>query len=147
MGKPLSQNLRRQDKAIHRIRSFLLHLVMLLRSVIRGKDANAPNAENLRMTYQALPKELHIKDSPIAGQGLFAKEDIDAMMYLGISHVVVDEDIMRTPLGGFVNHSEEPNCVKWYEDQGWGRIYYMKTIKEIKKGEELFLKYTFYKVG
>ena len=35
------------------------------------------------MTYQALPKELHIKDSPIAGQGLFAKEDIDAMMYLG----------------------------------------------------------------
>ena len=54
---------------------------------------------------------------------------------------------MRTPLGGFVNHSEDPNCVKWYEDQGWGRIYYMKTIKPIKKGEELFLKYTFYKVG
>ena len=98
------------------------------------------------MTYQALPKELHIKNSPIAGQGLFAKEDIDAMMYLGVSHVVVDEEIMRTPLGGFVNHSEKPNCVKWYEDQGWGRIYYMKTIKEIKKGEELFLKYTFYKV-
>ena len=141
------QNLTRQDRVIHRIQSFLLHPVMLLRSVIKGKDANAPNAENLRMTYQALPKELHIKDSPIAGQGLFAKEDIDAMMYLGVSHVVVDEDIMRTPLGGFVNHSEEPNCVKWYEDQGWGRIYYMKTIKEIKKGEELFLKYTFYKVG
>ena len=39
------------------------------------------------MTYQALPKELHIKDSPIAGQGLFAKEDIDAMIYLGVSHV------------------------------------------------------------
>ena len=147
MGNTLFQNLRRQDRAIHRIQSFLLHLVMLLRSVIKGKDANAPNAENLRMTYQALPKELHIKDSPIAGQGLFAKEDIDAMMYLGVSHVVVDEEIMRTPLGGFVNHSEEPNCVKWYEDQGWGRIYYMKTIKEIKKGEELFLKYTFYKVG
>ena len=99
------------------------------------------------MTYQALPKELHIKDSSIAGQGLFAREDIDAMMYLGVSHVVVDEEIMRTPLGGFVNHSEDPNCVKWYEDQGWGRIYYMKTIKPIKKGEELFLKYTFYKVG
>ena len=99
------------------------------------------------MTYQALPNELHIKDSPIAGQGIFAKEDIDAMMYLGISHVVVDNEIMRTPLGGFVNHSEDPNCVKWYEDQGWGRIYYMKTIKPIKKGEELFLKYTFYKVG
>ena len=44
--------------------------------------------------YRALPPELHVKDSSIAGQGLFAKEDIDAMMYLGISHVVVDEDIM-----------------------------------------------------
>ena len=121
--------------------------VMGVRRSIEGRDADAPNAENLRMTYQALPKELHIKDSPIAGQGIFAKEDIDAMMYLGISHVVVDEEIMRTPLGGFVNHSDDPNCVKWYEDQGWGRIYYMKTIKPIKKGEELFLKYTFYKVS
>ena len=43
------------------------------------------NAEDSEMTYQALPKELHIKDSPIAGQGIFAKADIDAMMYLGIS--------------------------------------------------------------
>ena len=97
--------------------------------------------------YQALPNCLHVKDSPVAGQGLFATQDIPDDVYLGISHVVVDEEIMRTPLGGFVNHSEDPNCVKWYEDQGWGRIYYMKTIKEIKKGEELFLKYTFYKVG
>tara|TARA_B100001094_G_scaffold205835_1_gene199737 strand:+ start:1135 stop:1443 length:309 start_codon:yes stop_codon:yes gene_type:complete len=93
--------------------------------------------------FQALPKELHIKDSPIAGQGLFAKEDIAAMMYLGISHVVVNKDIIRTPLGGFVNHSDEPNCIKWSE----GDVYYMKTIKDIKKGEELFLKYTFYKVA
>ena len=30
--------------------------------------------------YRALPPELHVKDSSIAGQGLFAKEDIDAMM-------------------------------------------------------------------
>jgi len=98
------------------------------------------------MTYQALPNSLHVKDSPTAGQGLFAKEDIPAMMYLGISHVVVDNEIMRTPLGGFVNHSDDPNCVKWSDNQGWGEIYYMKTIKEIKKGEELFLKYTFYQV-
>ena len=96
--------------------------------------------------YRALPPELHVKDSSVSGQGLFAKEDNDAMMYLGISHVVVDEDIMRTPLGGFVNHSEDPNCVKWYEKEDWGKIYHMKTIKQIKKGEELFLKYTFYSV-
>ena len=95
------------------------------------------------MTYQALPNQLHIKDSPIAGQGLFAREDIDAMMYLGISHVVVDEDIMRTPLGGFINHSDDPNCQKYPKDQ----FYFIKTIKEIKEGDELFLNYTFYKIN
>ena len=93
--------------------------------------------------YRALPPELYVKDSPIAGQGLFAKEDIDAMMYLGVSHLLYCGEIIRTPLGGFVNHSEDPNCVKWHE----GRVYHMKTIKPIKKGEELFLKYTFYSVN
>ena len=96
--------------------------------------------------YKALPNCLHVKDSPIAGQGLFATQDIPDNMYLGISHVVVDDSIMRTPLGGFVNHSDNPNCIKGYEDEGWGKIYHMRTIKDIKKGEELFLKYTFYNV-
>ena len=95
------------------------------------------------MTYQALPKELHVKDSPIAGQCIFAKEDIDAMMYIGVSHIIIDDIIWRTPIGGFINHSDDPNCIKWCEDN----IYYVKTIREIKKGEELFLKYTFYKVS
>ena len=88
--------------------------------------------------YRALPPELHVKDSPVAGQGLFAKEDIDAMMYLGISHVVVDEDIMRTPLGGFVNHSEDPNCfilTNLHDRQ-------LYTIKPIKEGQELTVYYT-----
>jgi len=98
------------------------------------------------MTYQALPSFLHIKDSSIAGQGLFARDDIPEGVDLGITHVVVDEEIMRTPLGGFINHSDSPNCVKWVEDQEWGQIYYMKTTKNINKGEELFLKYTFYSV-
>jgi len=92
--------------------------------------------------YQALPSRLHIKDSPIAGQGLFAKEDIPAGMVLGMSHLIVDEVIYRTPLGGFINHSEDPNCVKWNEDDK----YFVKTIRHISEGEELFLKYTFYSI-
>ena len=92
--------------------------------------------------YQALPSCLQVKHSSVAGQGIFATEDIPDTIYLGISHIVVDGNIMRTPLGGFVNHSDDPNCVKWHE----GDIYHMKTIKPIKKGEELFLKYTFYSV-
>ncbi len=92
--------------------------------------------------YQALPSRLHIKDSPVAGQGLFAKEDIPAGMVLGMSHLIVDEVIYRTPLGGFINHSEDPNCVKWNEDDK----YFVKTIRHISEGEELFLKYTFYSI-
>ena len=97
--------------------------------------------------YKALPNCLHIQDSPIAGQGLFAKEDIPNDVYLGFSHVVVDEEIMRTPLGGFVNHSETHHCIKVYEEEEWGKIYHMRTIKPIMKGEELFLKYTFYQIS
>ena len=96
--------------------------------------------------YKALPNWIHVKDSRVAGQGLFAKDDVPEDVYLGISHVVVDEEIMRTPLGGFVNHSDDPNCTKVYEEEDWGKIYHMRTIKTIKKGEELFLKYTFYSV-
>tara|TARA_B100000902_G_scaffold35759_1_gene42909 strand:+ start:789 stop:1097 length:309 start_codon:yes stop_codon:yes gene_type:complete len=99
--------------------------------------------------YQALPKFLHVKDSPIAGQGLFAKNDVPADVYLGVSHVVVGDlipNIMRTPLGGFVNHSDDANCIKECQQKDWGQIWHMKTIKDIKAGEELFLKYTFYSV-
>ena len=63
------------------------------------------------MSYHALPKSLHIQDSPIAGQGIFAKEDIPDNTFLGMSHILLGEVIYRTPLGGFINHSEDPNCL------------------------------------
>ena len=94
------------------------------------------------MSYQALPKSLHIQDSTVAGQGLFAKEDIPAGTHLGMSHLVINEIIYRTPLGGFINHSDDPNCIKYYEDG----FYFIRTKEAIKPNEELFLKYTFYKV-
>ena len=55
------------------------------------------------MSYQALPKYLHIQDSPVSGQGIFASQDIPENLLLGMSHIVVDEEIIRTPLGGFIN--------------------------------------------
>ena len=93
------------------------------------------------MSYKALPDALHIGDSQVAGQGIFAKEDIPADTELGLSHILLEE-IFRTPLGGFINHSDDPNCVKYPVDNK----YYIKTIRPIKAGEELFLKYTFYSV-
>ena len=40
--------------------------------------------------YKALPNWIHVKDSRVAGQGLFAKDDVPEDVYLGISHVVVE---------------------------------------------------------
>ena len=51
-------------------------------------------------------------------------------------------EIYRTPLGGFLNHSDKPNCQKIEVD---GK-YYVQTLEDIKEGEELTLKYTLYKV-
>ena len=92
------------------------------------------------MSYQALPKELHIKDSPVAGQGLFAKKDIPRDTYLGMSHLMLGKIIYRTPLGGFINHSDTPNCLKYFEDG----FYFIRTTNSIKAGEELTANYNLY---
>ena len=61
---------------------------------------------------------------------------------LGMSHIIINEEIIRTPLGGFINHSELPNCEKYQVDNR----YYIKVIRPVGPMEELFLKYTFYNV-
>ena len=96
--------------------------------------------------YRPLPDELTIKNSPIEGLGLFATSNIKANSFIGITHIrdeQFENKYIRTPLGGFINHSDDPNCQKYPKDQ----FYFIKTIKEIKKGEELFLNYTFYKIN
>jgi len=95
--------------------------------------------------YRPLPDSLTIKNSDIEGLGLFAKEFIPANTRLGISHVYSDNfehGYIRTPLGGFVNHSEESNCRTVLEKD----FKYLETKVDIKEGEELTLKYTWYKV-
>jgi len=108
------------------------------------------------MNYQPLPKELRLGFSKIHDIGLFAKEKINRGHNLGISHVQIGKELFRTPLGGFINHSElEPNCTKSMfrvsnvddvliksDYKAW-RLF---TIEDIKKDEELTLTYTFYKI-
>ena len=98
-----------------------------------------------RFYYEPLPESLTIGDSDIDGLGLFATESIGEDKDLGATHIKVPmiSGFIRTPLGGFINHSEEPNCIKYYEDG----CYFIRTIQTIKAEEELFLKYTFYKIS
>ena len=93
--------------------------------------------------YRPLPPYLIIKPSSVEGLGLFATEPIKKSTNLGISHVSdrwFDNGYIRTPLGGFINHSNTPNC-KTFED---GRFLYIITLTDIKEGQELTLKYSFY---
>ena len=62
--------------------------------------------------YRPLPKELTIKNSPIEGLGLFTNEDMKANTFIGVTHIrdeQFENKYIRTPLGGFYNHSDSPN--------------------------------------
>jgi len=93
--------------------------------------------------YKPLPEILTIKDSGIHGLGLFTLEDIEKNINLGITHVKdlrFENSYIRTPLGGFFNHSESPNCFVYEE----GDFLYLITLKNIQAGEELTAEYTLY---
>ena len=103
------------------------------------------------MNYKPLPSCLTIKPSEIEGLGLFAVEDIPMGTNLGISHIAdsrYENGYIRTPLGGFYNHSESPNCVALKQDsERLGSIVSLITLNEIEAGEELTAYYWLYKVG
>ena len=95
--------------------------------------------------YRPLPQCLTIKHSDIEGLGLFAIENIPKNCELGITHVADDRfenKYIMTPLGGFFNHSENPNCEAVEKDD----FIILRTIKSIVKGEELTAKYWLYKM-
>ena len=97
--------------------------------------------------YKPLPENLRLGFSDIHDIGLFAKEGIAQGTNLGTTHIKVKDEIIRTPLGGFINHSDEDNCVKTeLRDERYTKKWNLITLRNIKEGEELTLKYTFYKV-
>ena len=65
--------------------------------------------------YKPLPKQLTIKKSPIEGLGLYATENIKKNSYLGVTHIrdeQFENKYIRTPVGGFYNHSNDPNVIR-----------------------------------
>ena len=78
--------------------------------------------------YKPLPKSLTIKKSPIEGLGLYATANIKANSYIGLTHVKdknFENGYIRTPLGGFYNHSNSPNVIRMVSD----------TLPKLKFGE------------
>ena len=96
--------------------------------------------------YKPLPESLTIKQSGINGLGLFADQKDMQGTNFGVSHYKLNGDIIRTPLGGFINHSNTPNVVKVELKDNNYKKWNLVTLKDIEKGEEVTIRYTFYNV-
>ena len=94
----------------------------------------------IEVSYRPLPDNLELRPSEIHGYGVFALEDIPAGKMLGLSHIQSPE-LIRTPLGGYINHSMNPNCIRILEGNRW----YLQSIADISDGEEITLMYKGYK--
>tara|TARA_R100000742_G_C4274426_1_gene94393 strand:- start:543 stop:890 length:348 start_codon:yes stop_codon:yes gene_type:complete len=102
-----------------------------------------------KFSYRPLPDCLTIQPSDIEGLGLFAVEDITGNTNLGISHIRSNRakthlNLIRMPLGGFINHSDKPNCVLVKKVNTFLEMdmYDLVTTVKVKSGEELTLKYS-----
>ena len=105
-------------------------------------DKSAPKTFS-KDSYRPLPSCTTIKSSFIDGLGLFATEDIKEGTYLGETHFKIDEnrDWLRTPLGGFINHSIDSNSdINLVEENIRG----LTTRRDIAKDEEITVFYTLY---
>tara|TARA_R100000995_G_scaffold79179_1_gene50131 strand:+ start:260 stop:589 length:330 start_codon:yes stop_codon:yes gene_type:complete len=101
--------------------------------------------ETEKKPYKPLPEYLAIGPSDIHGAGILAKEDIPGEIEIGITHVYdpdFQDDFIRTPLGGFINHSKNPNCIIEENESKEHRILFTK--RKIEAGEELTVEYTLY---
>ena len=134
-----------------------LRCIVLSEKMMRKQRNKVINLLFQRMNemYKPLPDNLRLGFSDIHDIGLFAKEGIAQGTNLGMTHLKLGSQIIRTPLGGFINHYEDANCIKAelrftndedpelkFNYKKWNLI----TLRNIKEGEELTLKYTFYKL-
>ena len=120
--------------------------------------------------YRPLPNQLTIRNSEIEGLGLFSEIKISKNSFIGITHIRNESfpnSYIRTPLGGFYNHSKNPNIMKLGTDtlpefkfgktinsnlissinkknQKKSNFLFLVSIKDINPGQELAAEYTFY---
>ena len=99
--------------------------------------------------YRPLPDGITVGPSNIEGTGLLTTGSIKEDVVLGIVHIAnknFPHGYIRTALGAFYNHSDNPNCVT--KNGYWHQIpvKYLVTLRDIEAGEELTAKYTLYTV-
>ena len=97
--------------------------------------------------YRPLPDGLTIKSSNVQVLGLFATQEFESNTVLGIVHIAnknFPHGYIRTALGAFYNHSDEPNCKTlkgfWHQIP----VVYLVTTKNITENDELTAKYSLF---
>jgi SET domain-containing protein len=99
------------------------------------------------IVYKPLPEEVTVRKSKIDGLGLFSIKKIEKGHVFGISHISdyrFKNGFIRTPLGGFINHSEEPNCRLGISHTADYDCLNLISIKDIPRGTEITTKYSLY---
>ena len=100
------------------------------------------------MEYRPLPDYLTIRESSIEGLGIFATKPIEQGTHIGMTHLSpYSGDLVRTPLGGFGNHSDTPNCYKVHKMKDSISTWWIVAGKDIDIDEEITWKYTLYSIG
>lgn len=102
--------------------------------------------------YRPLPEYLELKNSEIDGIGIFTKKDItfNELEHNPIvnTHLVFHGRVERLPAGGWINHSDNPNCIIYktqipYSQEDCKDYYYVGIFatRDIQAGEELTIDY------
>lgn len=106
---------------------------------------------DLNGQYSPLHPRTTIRESPIHGLGLFAIQYIPFNFGLGVARYALGDLVIRTPLGGFINHNDDDPNVMIYRGpparfpEGWMNTYYVHTLVAIYPGDEITARYTLYK--
>ena len=110
------------------------------------------------MNYKPLPDGLYIGMSSIEVQGVYTSRALFKCCQLGESHYrVATNDVpskhteenksilIRTPFGGFINHSDKPNCHRSHIRVKPGLDkWIIPVVEDVNPVDELTLKYTMY---
>jgi len=91
------------------------------------------------MPYRPLPNKTRLSQG-VEGLGIFADSNICAGDIVGLGHIKrfsEPDGWLRTPLGGFINHSLTPNC----QAQLRGDEILIVALKDIHEDEELTVFY------
>ena len=118
--------------------------------------------------YKPLPNYITIKNSSIHGIGIFAAIHISKNTIIGLTHIFnseFDNNYIRTPIGGFYNHSNNPNCRSFSSDSllynyegkivnpnnleqfnNCSNFRYLIAIDDVTIGEEITASYNLYKI-